>query len=190
MFDLSFEALAALVVLVVLAGSLIGSTLVFIGGGRGDPQPDQRQPGYQRPSDWPTKSGQTAVYSTAGAPEPRTRTSVLAIIFVGGVAFLGGSVGMAIHQSTWAPDTTLRHLAASLHCDFAVRVGLAPSRAGDPGYHIRNDGNQNGIACETYAGGLGAVTVMALPPVSPGELAATEADLAVPAETASVLATQ
>lgn len=66
---------------------------------------------------------------------------------------IAASTAMALYLRTsdLEPELALRHLVAGVSCDMAFRVGLAPSRAGDPGYHPRTDPDQNGIACEAPA---------------------------------------
>ena len=87
---------------------------------------------------------------------------MLAILFVGGVAFVTTYVGMNIYKSPWAPDIALRHMAAALHCDLAEQVGLTSARKGEPGYHIRNDRDGDGVACEVHADALGPVATGAV----------------------------
>jgi len=150
MIEMSLETLLPGTALVILAGSMLGSVFIYVSGSA--PRSEPPSTGYQRPADWPRKSGGVATYNTAQATDPGSETSLLAAFFVGAVTFLGGTIGTTIYQSPWAPDTTRRHMGAALHCDLAELVALAPARAGEPGYHARNDRDRNDIACETYAG--------------------------------------
>lgn len=74
--------------------------------------------------------------------------------FPGGLLFalalVAGSLGYKIATSPWPLSVTLRHIAAAPNCDAARRVGLAPARAGQPGYYPRHDADNDGIACEPW----------------------------------------
>ncbi|MDG4884155.1 excalibur calcium-binding domain-containing protein [Mesorhizobium sp. WSM4884] len=63
-----------------------------------------------------------------------------------------GSIG--IHFAS--PLSLLRHLAAFPNCATARLVGLAPARAGEPGYWPTHDADHDGIACERWYAGYGA----------------------------------
>ncbi len=175
MFEIALDNLPFVIVLVVLAGSLLGSTIVYVsrGGAQSGPADDgYASTGFRRPADWPSRQTEVPVYDTSEDEQDRssTRRSALpAILFVTGLAFVGGSAGMFAYKSAWPVGTDLRHLAATLHCDLAERVGMAPSYVGSPGYHIRNDRDRNGIACETYAAALD----LAQGPVAPGDRLST-----------------
>lgn len=62
------------------------------------------------------------------------------------------SVGISayIRTSPYEPEAALQHLVAMWGCDAARSVGLGQTSVGEPGYHLRNDGDQDGIACEPY----------------------------------------
>ncbi len=150
MIELSFESLAAMVALVILLGSLIGSSVIYMTGGNSGS--DGLDPSNPR-LDWrPANSGQaTPTYVTTGGRmrAPRRRPS-LSLLAAGGLAALGATAGYTMYQSPWPLETDLRHHAATLHCDLAEKVGLAPAHAGEPGYHQRNDRDGNGVSCEIH----------------------------------------
>ncbi len=148
LIELSPEFLAPAVALVILAGSLVGSTLIFIIS-KPAPPPDQSF-GLRRPTDWPSRSEGVKTYHAAQASEPRASLPWLGMTYAAAVAFLGGTAALTVYQSPWEPVVTLRHMAATLHCDLADQVGLSPSRVGEPGYHVRNDRDRNGTACEVF----------------------------------------
>lgn len=52
--------------------------------------------------------------------------------------------------SPWPVTLTLRHLASFPACEAANAMGLAPARRGEPGYWLRLDGDNDGMACELY----------------------------------------
>ncbi|MBW7911525.1 MAG: excalibur calcium-binding domain-containing protein [Alphaproteobacteria bacterium] len=53
-------------------------------------------------------------------------------------------------SSPWPMGITARHLLAVSNCTSARSVGLAPARAGEPGYYSWHDADSDGIACEPY----------------------------------------
>ncbi|RWB20763.1 MAG: excalibur calcium-binding domain-containing protein [Mesorhizobium sp.] len=63
-----------------------------------------------------------------------------------------GSIG--IHFAS--PWSALRHVAAFPNCATARLVGLAPARAGQPGYWPTHDADHDGIACEPWHGTNGS----------------------------------
>lgn len=63
-----------------------------------------------------------------------------------------GSIG--IHFTS--PWSLLRHLAAFPNCATARLVGLAPARAGQPGYWPTHDADHDGVACERWHGPSGS----------------------------------
>ena len=158
MLNIAFSNFDTMIVLIVLAGSLVGSTMTFLGrratpdegpffGTRTNPY------GYERPADWP-KARQNQMQVTSYTETPRRRTGMLAGLVIAGITFVAGTSGIFAYQSPWDTETDLRHLAATVHCKAAVLVGLAPAVRGAPGYHIRNDRDGNGIACETQTPAL------------------------------------
>lgn len=158
MLNIAFANFDTMIVLAVLAGSLLGSTMTYLGrrpvvddgpfsGVRANPY------GYERPSDWP-EAGRGATKTASYYETPRRRTGIVAGLFVAGLAFVAVSAGLFAYQSPWSTETDLRHLAASLHCEAASLVGLSGAARGTPGYHIRNDPDQNGFSCEAAAPAL------------------------------------
>ena len=65
------------------------------------------------------------------------------------VAILGITLSIYIRTSPYEQSDALRHLMAMAGCETAAKVGLAPARKGDLGYHDRNDPDGDGIACGT-----------------------------------------
>jgi len=55
-----------------------------------------------------------------------------------------------------SPWSLLRHLAAFPNCATARLVGLAPARAGQPGYWPTHDADHDGVACERWHGPSGS----------------------------------
>ncbi|MBT3143247.1 hypothetical protein DS909_07060 [Phaeobacter gallaeciensis] len=68
-------------------------------------------------------------------------------------------IGAYIRTSPYEPEAALQHLVAMWGCDAARSVGLGPTSVGEPGYHLRNDGDQDGVACEPYRHGSTVGTV-------------------------------
>jgi hypothetical protein len=161
MYEIALDNLPFITVLVVLAGSLLGSTFVFFGGGaRPAADLDDRfaSVGSWRPAERQNGQSTVPVYTGHGAAQDQssTRRSALpAMLMMMGLGFAGGSVGLFSYKSAWPVATDLRHLVATLHCDLADRVKLAPAQVGSPGYHIRNDRDGNGTSCEAYGPALG-----------------------------------
>jgi len=62
------------------------------------------------------------------------------------------SVGVSVYVRTspYEPEAALQHLVAMWGCDAARSVGLGPTSLGNPGYHLRNDADGDGIACEPH----------------------------------------
>lgn len=62
------------------------------------------------------------------------------------------SVGISVYirTSPYEPEAALQHLVAMWGCDAARSVGLGPTSVGEAGYHLRNDGDRDGIACEPH----------------------------------------
>lgn len=149
--ELTPEFLLPAVALVILTGSLLGSTAVFVGNkpeAAPGPDPFKR---IQHSADWrPARSEGVQTYHAATEPEPRSAIPWLAMVYAGAVAFLGATAAITVYKSPWEPTVTLRHMAATLHCDIADQVGLAPARVGEPGYHVRNDRDRNGTSCEVF----------------------------------------
>lgn len=52
--------------------------------------------------------------------------------------------------SPWPFLVTLKHIAAFPNCEAARLVNLAPSERGAAGYYSRHDGDDDGVACESF----------------------------------------
>ncbi|MEM1386313.1 MAG: excalibur calcium-binding domain-containing protein [Pseudomonadota bacterium] len=61
------------------------------------------------------------------------------------------TMSVFVRTSEHGPEDAMRHLLALAGCDTALTVGLAPARAGELGYHARNDPDGDGVACDTLA---------------------------------------
>ena len=68
------------------------------------------------------------------------------------VAVVAITISVYIRTSPYERTDALRHLAAMAGCDTAASMGLAPARAGELGYHARNDPDGDGVACGTARG--------------------------------------
>ena len=55
--------------------------------------------------------------------------------------------------ASWSWQERLLHLAAAPNCAAARAAGLAPARRGEPGYFVRHDADDDGIACEPIPAG-------------------------------------
>lgn len=172
----SFENLAFLTVLAILIGSLLGSTIYFLGRDRSAPPVRRmtREAGYLRPADWPAPQAKTMmIYRT---PEPARRRwvpNLFRMVFVAVLAFGAGTFGVLSNQTGWDLQTDVRHVAAGLHCKVAMGLGLANAPKGAPGYHARLDADGNGVACET---GMETIAVTPLPDPQAPEMAAVIAN--------------
>ena len=63
--------------------------------------------------------------------------------------FALGAIGAgALELSPFPPTMTLKHIAAFPNCPAARAAGLAPSKRDEPGYYIRHDADNDGVACE------------------------------------------
>ena len=156
MYATTVENLPVITLLVILAGSMLGSMVIFVTGrGSRFDQPDAKgaEYGYARPADWPRRQQGVRVDQTTGMASDRPggrRPSFVTILMVAALAIGVMMTGLFAYRSPWPLETDLRHLSATLHCDLADRVGLAPAAMGEPGYHLRNDRDRNGVSCETY----------------------------------------
>ncbi|MCL6285462.1 excalibur calcium-binding domain-containing protein [Ruegeria sp. 2012CJ41-6] len=59
------------------------------------------------------------------------------------------AIGVYIRTSPYPAEQALQHLVAMAGCEAAAKVGVFEVREGMPGYHLRNDPDGNGVACET-----------------------------------------
>lgn len=73
------------------------------------------------------------------------------------------TVSIYLRASPFERQDALRHLVALTGCSAAEKVGLVRAREGAPGYHLRNDLDGDGIACnegvrrvETVPAGAGS----------------------------------
>jgi hypothetical protein len=55
--------------------------------------------------------------------------------------------------ASWSWKERLLHVAAGPNCAAARAAGLAPARRGEPGYFVRHDADNDGIACEPVPAG-------------------------------------
>ena len=53
-----------------------------------------------------------------------------------------------VHSSPFDTDDALGHLVARAGCPAACLAGVAPAQRGQPGYHLSNDRDRDGVACE------------------------------------------
>jgi len=81
-----------------------------------------------------------------GSLSPGYRRAIRIVIVV--IAIEAIFVMLLITASPWPFDVTLRHFRAMQNCDTARAMGLAPARAGEPGYWPWLDRDKDGIACE------------------------------------------
>lgn len=77
---------------------------------------------------------------------------------------LAGLAAWVLMSSPWPVATTLKHYTAFFNCASARMVGLAPARAGQPGYWDRLDRDEDGVSCEWW----GAPAGDAPSPLRPG----------------------
>jgi hypothetical protein len=54
----------------------------------------------------------------------------------------------AAMNSPWPIMATVKHLASFPNCEAVRAMGLAPAYRGNPGYWLRHDADNDGIACE------------------------------------------
>lgn len=87
-----------------------------------------------------------AARTRARALSPRRILSLLM-----SVPIVAASAGLAMYLRTspYDPPVAVAHLIAMAGCPAAMRVGLAPAAEGQPGYHLRNDAEGDGVACGT-----------------------------------------
>ncbi len=157
MLELIQNNVPVLAVSVLLVGSLLGSLTSFLFGRREPAEVQATQDPY---ANWrPTH--QDSQFNVAKARQrPARNHSVFSLLLFAAVTFGVGSAGYFAYNSPWPTETDLRHLAATLHCEIADRVGLAPANEGQPGYHARNDRNGNGVSCETSPASLASLAPM------------------------------
>ena len=150
MIAAALDNLPIVTLLVVLAGSFLISGYAYLVDG------DPPAGASQGSKNWrPQQRANAPVYhaSHARLREPRRRNWVM-IALIAAFGFGAGHAGAFAYQSPWDTETDLRHLAATLHCDLAQKLDLAPALRDMPGYHSRNDRDGNGISCEVYGQAL------------------------------------
>ena len=76
---------------------------------------------------------------------------ILSQVLLVPVVTIAMTVSIYTRISPYERTDALRHLAALAGCDTAASMGLAPAFEGGLGYHVRNDPDGNGIACESAA---------------------------------------
>lgn len=101
--------------------------------------------------DTPSKRERRAAHTRAQALAPGR--ILMSLITLPVLAF-GVAMSIYIRTSDYDPPDALAHLVARGGCDAARYVGLAPAFRGGLGYHLRNDADGDGVACE--AAGIGA----------------------------------
>lgn len=57
------------------------------------------------------------------------------------------ALGFYISASPFNETDALRDFVALTGCDAAIAVGAAPAKIGEPGYHLKNDPEGDGVAC-------------------------------------------
>lgn len=79
----------------------------------------------------------------------RALSPVRILLRVAAIPLVAGALTVSIYirTSPYPPPDALRHLMAMAGCDRAARLGLAPARVGELGYHKRNDPDGDGVAC-------------------------------------------
>ncbi len=154
MLELIQDNIPVLAVSVLLAGSFLGSLASYVFGSREPAEVQATQDPY---TNW-RPSHQNSQFNVKSARHrPARKRSALSMVMMAAIAIGAGSAGYFAYNSPWPTETDMRHLAATLHCDIADRVGLAPANEGQPGYHARNDRNGNGVSCETGAASLASL---------------------------------
>jgi len=133
------------VLLVILAGSLLGSVKAFATRGPIDnvaPVLVYTRPTSQRPRDIPIYQ------ATRRTEHAGRRKGLLPIAIVFALAYVVSTSAFFAWQSAWPITTDLRHLAAAPHCSIAHALNLGNAAEGMPGYFYWHDPDENGIACE------------------------------------------
>jgi hypothetical protein len=92
------------------------------------------------------------------AAQARRRSRVFVAKIFGGAVVIGLGAGVASTETGWALAGGIIPKGggpASVYyprCDYARAAGVAPIRAGEPGYRPELDADRDGIACEPYSG--------------------------------------
>ena len=94
----------------------------------------------------PSRRERRAARVRARGPVFSLRKVVLSLMTIPVIA-ASLTISIYIRTSPYEPAEALRHLIAKTGCEAAFRVGLAPARRGEMGYHERNDLDGDGVAC-------------------------------------------
>lgn len=140
------ENFLALVGLLVLLGSMLGSGYMYLSRDHTDYVP---RGASKYGDDWRGPRQTTSVYTTSQPVQPSGQRRLFGVIWVTAVGFVVGFVTIFSVQSPWSIETDIRHLAGSLHCRAADYLDLSQAQSGAPGYHPRLDADGNGIACDS-----------------------------------------
>ena len=97
-------------------------------------------PSAAKPSRWERRAAR------ARGPVFSLRRVLLSLLAIPVIA-TSVAISIYIRTSPYEPPDALRHLIAKSGCEAAFRVGLAPARVGEMGYHARNDLDGDGVAC-------------------------------------------
>ncbi len=63
------------------------------------------------------------------------------------------AIGVYLRVTDFERHEAVIHLVALAGCDAAQKIGAGPFRAGEAGYHKRNDPDGDGVACGSFAAG-------------------------------------
>ncbi len=72
---------------------------------------------------------------------------ILANVLLVPVVTVALTISIYVRTSPYERQDAMRHLVAMSGCAAAAKVGLPYATANTPGYHVRNDGDLDGIAC-------------------------------------------
>ncbi len=139
------DTFLALVSLLVLLGSMLGSGFMYLARDETDHVP---RGASKYGDDWRGPRQNTTLYKTNPPAQASGAGRLLGVAWITAVGFVAGFVAIFSMQSPWPIQTDLRHLAASLHCSAADLLDLRQAQIGQPGYHPRLDPDGNGIACD------------------------------------------
>ena len=139
------ENFLALVGLLVLLGSMLGSGFMYLSRDDTDYVP---RGASKYGDDWRGPRQNSSVYTTSQPAQSNGQRRVFGVIWMTAVGFVVGFVTIFSVQSPWSIETDIRHLAGSLHCSAATYLDLNQAQSGAPGYHPRLDPDGNGIACD------------------------------------------
>lgn len=72
---------------------------------------------------------------------------ILMMVLMLPVTTTGIALGVYLRTSEFEQEEAMLHLIAMVGCATAVKVIPGPYYAGEPGYHLRNDPDGDGVAC-------------------------------------------